>query len=179
MYQKIKSLNKNLIKSLIIFGVLITMNKSYSQASGLCGCDGQTITRTYSNLQGSTFTITFIDCPPSLLIVNVEYTGPAGPFILQEAMDMLLNDQSLNFQTVYFQGECAAMASSSGGGWGEGSGPRGTVTYNLKYCTSASTCCPMSRTELSGAFVGLRPACGSINVNGSWSQCFTICHPNE
>ena len=137
--------------------ILIVLNLSfysivYSQAQGLCDCTGPILTKTVKPQHAyGTYTIKYIDCPPGLLVVDVVFTHmyPGSiivpPFLLQEAVDILLNDLSLTFDKLYFQGECATMAALNKTGWGEGSGPRGTTSFGLVYCTSSSSCCPLSR----------------------------------
>jgi hypothetical protein len=66
------------------------------------------------------------------------------------------------------------MSTVGGGGtWGEGSGPRGTVSLKMEYCVAQLQCCSMDRVLASGAFTGIPIDCDP----GSPNDCIKICHP--
>jgi len=161
----------------------------YGQAQNLCNCNGPILTKIYAPQHAyGTYTIKYIDCSPGLLVVDVVFTqfNPNSilypPFLLQEAVDFLLNEPSLGFSTMYFQGECATMAPMNKTGWGEGSGPRNTTSFGLIYCTTPSSCCGLSRQDASGRFVGIShraPECAVLTTGNYRAVCFQICHPNK
>lgn len=167
----------------------MSFSDAISQAQNLCNCNGPILTKTFSPTYAyGTYTIQYIDCAPGLLVVSVTfvhmYPGSiiVPPFLLQEAVDYLLNDPTLNFTHLYFQGECATMAPFNTTGWGEGSGPRSTTAFGLLYCTTPSTCCVLSRQEASGRFTGISsiaPQCAVITTGNYHAVCFQICHPNK
>lgn len=168
------------MKKIILFVTILALSGSmYGQAQTtgeLCGCDGPETVKTYVVPTLGSFEITIITCGNRILVKDMKYTGIAAPFVMQSGVQCLLGDPSLAFTSLIFAVECARMSTVGGGGtWGEGSGPRGTVSLRMEYCSLLPECCEMNRQYASGAFVGMPQGCDDVNANTD--ECFKICHP--
>jgi hypothetical protein len=160
---------------LAIFAISTSMSALKGQSAGVaCGCTGPTLTKAYTVPTMGTYEITYVSCPPAILLKDLKYTGRIGPpFLIQCGITCLLDDVSLTFTTIYFAGECARVKATPWV-WGEGSGPRGVTGFNIEYCTTGTQCCSMDRILASGAFTGIPIDCDP----GSPDDCIKICHPS-
>lgn len=180
---------KKIFYYLSLVGLLLITYSSYSQTTATaCGClnlspvQTKTYVKTFGSQwsgQTATWVVSYRYCDGNLLIVDIQYTGPADYLgRMNDCMTYVVGDPTLVFNEVLFAGECAGWSGSSTGGWGEGNGPRGTVTVNLVYCTASTTCCRMSKQEAVLVWDGMSdPVCANIYTpSGQYINCYRLCH---